>query len=242
MAKLFYVGAPPLSALLETDALAALRNAGRAEDHAAGDLLYRRGESDCSMVFIDSGEIELGNFDTAGKFQPTARFGAGYCFGESAMLSGLARTFSARAVTASSVVSCDAECYRVVVAEHPAIAAAVTHVMAQRLQLLLEFVDDLRTQPFNVQLAKALLNVSGNHEFEAAVAAGTEELAVMLGASPVAVTQALGRLERERLVLRTPDGVRVHDRGLLTQWIQRRTARAPVMAADAGPAEMPRAQ
>ncbi|WP_161956870.1 Crp/Fnr family transcriptional regulator [Sphingosinithalassobacter portus] len=233
MSKLFYVGAPPLHALLDEATCAALRKAGRQERHAAGTVLYERGDQNGAMVVIEEGEVEVGNFDLSGQFLPTSRMGPGHCFGEGAMLSGLPRTFSARAVTAVAVAYIDESEYRGVVAEFPAIAEAVTRIMAQRFQLLLEFVDDLRTQPFNVQVAKALLTVSGIHEVESAIAVGPEELAVMLGASSVAVTQALGRLERERLVLRTPDGVLVQDRNMLAEWIRRRTSRNPVLAPEA---------
>lgn len=233
MSKLFYVGAPPLHALLDQATCEAFRNAGRRESCAAGAILYERGDRSGAMIVIEDGEVEVGNFDLSGRFLPTSRMGPGHCFGEGAMLSGLPRTFSARAVTAATVVYILEAEYRAVIAEYPAIAEAVTRIMAQRFQLLLEFVDDLRTQPFNVQVAKALLTVSGIHEVEAAIAVGPEELAVMLGASSVAVTQALGRLERERLVLRTPDGVIVQDREVLAEWIRRRTSRNPVLAPEA---------
>ncbi|MFZ5746983.1 MAG: Crp/Fnr family transcriptional regulator [Pseudomonadota bacterium] len=225
MNRLFNVGAPRLDAMLDSETLRVLEEAGDDRAFADGTILFERGLEPAPLVYIRSGRVEIGDHDLSGAFLIGSRLGEGYCFGEAALLSAMPSGVAARASGETRVRWIDAGAYAAMVAQHPAIGEAVTRVLAIRYRLLSELVDDLRRHPLNIQLARTLLAVAGNRANDPRVNVGVRELSTMLGAADVAVSAGIARLERDGLVRRLGNVVEVPDRAVLHSWIQRRVSR-----------------
>ncbi len=94
----------------------------------AGEMVYRKGDPGNGMFLVERGQIELHSDD-----EMLARLTAGNDFGEMALVTGRPRTSSALAATDTNLWVLYRNDFERLLARHPAVQAAVTETVAQRL-------------------------------------------------------------------------------------------------------------
>lgn len=94
----------------------------------AGELVYRKGDPGNGMFLVERGQIELHSDD-----EMLARLTAGNDFGEMALVTGRPRTSSALAATDTNLWVLYRSDFERLLARYPAVQAAVTETVAQRL-------------------------------------------------------------------------------------------------------------
>ena len=106
----------------------------RSETHAAGAVIFRRGDaSDCAF-YIESGEIELPEID--------ARIGRGQLLGEIGIFAhDGARTASARCVTVVVLYRVSADELATAFFQTPALAFAILRLVIQRMSANIEHLE-----------------------------------------------------------------------------------------------------
>jgi diguanylate cyclase (GGDEF)-like protein len=94
-----------------------------------GAAVFRAGNPGEALYIIDRGEVVISRQDSEGRPFDIARFLAGDCFGELDMLTGSARTASARAGADTRLLRFPGPgtAFKDILAEHPAISAQILH-------------------------------------------------------------------------------------------------------------------
>ncbi len=125
----------PLLAVLQADEHAALARAVVLHSAEPGQAVVREAEAGASMFVVAAGVLEVRQ-----GAQRLAVLGPGAVFGEMSMLTGAPRSATVAAVTACSLYEVTADSMAPLLAARPALAEALSRVMAQHQQ------DDLRRQ------------------------------------------------------------------------------------------------
>lgn len=94
----------------------------------AGELVYRKGDAGDSMFLVERGQVELHNDG-----EMLARLTTGNDFGEAALVTGRPRTSSALAATDANLWVLARSDFERLLSRYPAVQAAVTETVAQRL-------------------------------------------------------------------------------------------------------------
>lgn len=110
------------------DALADVTAAMLLQHVPARELVYRKGDPGEGIFLIESGQVEL-----RGDGEPLARLTAGNDFGEMALVTGRPRSSDAVAITDANLWVLFRSDFERVLARHPAVQAAVTETVAQKL-------------------------------------------------------------------------------------------------------------
>ncbi|MFO0614207.1 MAG: Crp/Fnr family transcriptional regulator [Polyangiaceae bacterium] len=101
-------------------------------EYAAGDVLFREGETGDVMFVIQSGEVAISK-SVGGSEKILAKLGPGEFFGEMAILNGKPRTATARVVTAAKVLVIEARTLEEMLARNAEIALRLIKKLAKRL-------------------------------------------------------------------------------------------------------------
>lgn len=119
----------PLLAVLQADEHAALARAALLHRAEPGQAVVREGEGGASMFVVAAGVLEVR--------QGAARLavlGPGSVFGEMSMLTGAPRSATVAAVTSATLYEVTADSIAPLLAARPALAEALSQVMAQHLR------------------------------------------------------------------------------------------------------------
>jgi small-conductance mechanosensitive channel len=131
----------PLTAA-ERDSLAGcLRRAA----FGRGEKIIRQGERGDSLFVILRGRVEV-RVASGGQEEVVDTLGAGSIFGEMSLLTGAPRSATVRAVDDVEVVPVTVEAFRRIVAENPAVLAAMTEVVGRRRSRLDEAIHEAETE------------------------------------------------------------------------------------------------
>ena len=110
------------------DVMAQLAAALLLQHVPAGELVYRKGDPGNGMYLVERGQVEL-----HGDGEMLARLTAGNDFGEMALVSGRPRTSDALAATDTNLWVLYRNDFEQLLSRYPAVQAAVTETVAQRL-------------------------------------------------------------------------------------------------------------
>lgn len=140
----------PLLAVLQADERATLARAVVLREAAPGQAVVTEGDSGRSMFVVAAGVLEVRQ-----GAQRLAVLGPGSVFGEMSMLTGAARSASVAALTEATLYELDADAMAPLLAARPALAEALSHVIAQHQQ------DDRRRQQGSTPAPVAPVPVAG---------------------------------------------------------------------------------
>ena len=115
--------------MLSPDLIKLFENDAEAVEYAAGDVVFRQGDTGHVMYVVVSGQIELTlndhHLDTVD---------AGHIFGELALIDSPTRSATATVATPTRLVTVDKRRFTFLVQEHPFFALYVMGVLAQRIR------------------------------------------------------------------------------------------------------------
>jgi CRP-like cAMP-binding protein len=115
--------------MLSPDLIKLFENDAEAVEYAAGEVVFRQGDTGHVMYVVVSGQIELTlndhHLDTVD---------AGHIFGELALIDSPTRSATATVATPTRLVTVDKRRFTFLVQEHPFFALYVMGVLAQRIR------------------------------------------------------------------------------------------------------------
>ncbi len=125
--------------VLESGELTRLAEAAYSRRYTAGEVIMRQGDTSRELFVIERGEVAVllarpGEADAIA----VARLGPGSLFGEMALVTGVQRQATVRAVTACELVEVGPEAMQGVLATSPTLAERLSAVLAER-QAALDF-------------------------------------------------------------------------------------------------------
>jgi CRP/FNR family transcriptional regulator, cyclic AMP receptor protein len=213
---------PPTAAALERSAWFrstpeplrdALRAAGRVRTLAAGERLFMRGDADDGLYCVLEGAVRVGAASVGGREALLAVVGPAHWFGEIALFDGGVRTHDAYAERDSTLFHVPRGALIALLDATPAYWHAFGLLLAQKLRLAFDAIEETALLPAAARVARRLLLLAGEYgELGGAAAVPgapgarrivnvpQEDLALMLALSRQTVNQILRQFEREGLL------------------------------------------
>ena len=209
---------PNLLELLAPPSRKWLTTLARRERYTDGELIHARGDTDPTMCIVIEGRVRMIRMRQGGAESFVSQIYPGQHFADILMFDSTPRTHSAIAVGDTIIDHYDAKAFDLIMAR-PDVLAALYRITGVRLGRALSMVDDLRTLPREGHLAKLLLVLAPTADAQGKIACIQEDLAGILGVSPMTLAKALGKLKQARLVETGYRHIRITDIGALRAWL-----------------------
>lgn len=200
---------------------------GSRRTFADGAWLHRRGDTDRQLSIVIRGAVQLSNLGRDGRSIVIATLAPGDSFGEFPLFAGSPRFFDFRAVGETELCVISAATLEQLMSDDANIATAIITLLANRLQLALEIIDDERRLALPARTAKALLRQPRDSEANNCITVTQHALADELGVSRVALGKALTRLRDLGLVETGYGRIRIPDDTQVVNWL---VEQSPIVA------------
>ncbi|MEQ9518151.1 MAG: Crp/Fnr family transcriptional regulator [Parvibaculum sp.] len=184
---------------------------GVSRSYTDGQVVQERGDSRAGLSIVTSGQVVGGNVGLDGSILASALLRPGESFGEFTLFAGLPRTHSLWAQGPTEITHVTAMRFMKLFDADPAIARAMIALTLQRNYEMMEFMDAQRRFSLAVRVARLLLIAVDAEAGRETIECRHEDLALMLGVSRVATGKALGRLEKDGLVVRRYGAIEIPD-------------------------------
>lgn len=213
---------------LAHDARKHLHAVATRKSYTSGQLIHQRGDKRAGVDFIISGMVRMGAMGKSGHVISAGMLSAGDMFGEITVFGRLPRMQDAHAVGQTVIDHVSAPRFRMFLEEFPAVLELVLELMARRQARAIIAIDDILRLPVVDRLGRQLLEYDRMGGTTGIVAAGKNDLAERLGASRVAVSNALAQLAAFGFVRSGYSRVELLDRNGLKTWLSDRNDSNPV--------------
>lgn len=212
----------PVFQSLSAGSLHRLSSGSRLLHLVDGDSVFLQGDAADGVFALltgESGRVRIGALDTGGKRLLVEIFGPGGFFGELGVLTGASRNAAATVEGRVRLARLRAEDFLAVLAQEATLGAALSVLLAQRLQRTSTLFHDAAFETLEVRLARQLLDLARRSGGARPTADGglrltgryrQGDLADLLGATTRSIITILNAWRTERIV--AYDG----DRALLT--------------------------
>jgi CRP-like cAMP-binding protein len=200
------------SALADEEKAELQRTAVRRLNYRRNETLFREGDVAEAVFMVTAGRIRLYKLSEDGREITLGYLGVHDLFGEEILFADNIRTFNASAVEDTRVCACFKTDMETMLSSHPAVAARVIKVMANRLSQLTEQLADVAIYDARHRMMRTLgrLARTGGERTEdggvrLAFRLTHDDLAALIGTSRVMVTNVLKSLREEGLVSTDPE-------------------------------------
>jgi CRP/FNR family transcriptional regulator, cyclic AMP receptor protein len=222
MAATSLLGGVPLFASLSEEALRAVEAVCRRRVFKRGETLFYEEDPGNALYIVQTGQVKIVRLAPDGEERILHLEGPGECLGELSLIDGAPRSAKAVALDRVEALVLYREEFLALVDRHPAVARAVMSGLAGMVRRLSEQVQDLTALDVPGRIAKKLLELADSHGqttpdgVQISLPLTQQELADMIGATRVAVNQALSwfrgqgilTTDRQGITLRQPEKLR----------------------------------
>lgn len=189
----------------------------------AGTVLFREGEPGKEMYVVQSGKVRLTR-TIRGQEKTLADLPAGEFFGEMSIINEKPRTATAVVVEDAQLLVLDPRTFEAMIKANTEIAVRMIKKMAARLDIANAQIENLLLGDANSRVVHALLNMTHGaargDDGMVELPITTAELAERTSVEEKKAAEVLARLERSRLVLPGPKGLRVPDVVKLAEFLE----------------------
>jgi CRP/FNR family transcriptional regulator, cyclic AMP receptor protein len=220
--KLDRILAHPLLRELPDTVLAEIRQLLVRRTVQAGAHIFSKGGQPTGWFGVLEGEVAVETSSESGSEIVLTILHAGDWFGEVAILAGAANSHDAIARGNCEVAFVPTTAFRQLLARQPELHGRFVALLAQRVRMLVDIVEDFTTLPMAARLAKRVLFVTDSTAVGSVARRGRisqEEYALLVGATRQSVNNELRRWEREGWIRIGYGGVEVVDREALKRKI-----------------------
>lgn len=161
-----------------------------------GDILVFEGEPADVLFFVVAGVVKVFKTSADGKEQILRIIRPGDSFNDVPVLGGGVNLASAAAMSVAVLNGIKKKDLEAVSKEHPKIALNIINVLSQRVQEMIELVEDLSFRNVSGRVAKILLEHIGNGNGEKPRLT-QQEMAAMIGTAREMVGRSFRNLEEE---------------------------------------------
>ena len=197
----------------------ALLSKAKLHCYADGEQIHRRGDRDQALSVIESGRIRFSNVGKDGKRVSLITLGVGESFGEFTLFANSPRMFDMHARGETKVQVVERKPFETLLEAKPELAKFVINMLARRLLIALEVLDDERRLPLVTRLAKALLRRPRAGADEIEIVVTQKDLADELTVSRVALGTALGKLRALGLLETSYGRISITNLEALQKWV-----------------------
>lgn len=183
----------------------------------AGEAIYRFGEEADATYQVINGSIQSSNVTAEGKEILLHIMQPGECFGEIGLIEGSRRANNTEAREDCELAVLNKNDFNDLRSRHPEINEAILQMQCMRLRMVFMFIEDSALRPLRQRLARRLvlmatmLGSRDEQQIFIKQSLSQEELGKMLGASRQSINKELSLLEKEGIVEKSRDGIRILD-------------------------------
>jgi CRP-like cAMP-binding protein len=188
----------------------------------AGAHIFSKGGQPSGWFGVLEGEVAVVTSSASGSEIVLTILDAGDWFGEVAILAGAGNSHDAVARGNCEVAFIPTSGFRQLLARQPELHGRFVTLLAQRVRLLVDIVEDFTTLPMAARLAKRVLAMADSQAMGSVVRRGRisqEEYALLVGTTRQSVNQELRRWEKAGWIRIGYGGVEVIDREALKREI-----------------------
>ena len=200
------------------------------KSYSSGQLIHQRGDKRAGVDFVISGMVRLGAVGRSGQVISSFMLSAGDMFGEVTVFGRLSRMQDAHADGQTVIDHLSAARFRLFLEEFPEVVDLVLEVMALRQARAIIAIDEILRLPLIDRLGRLLLDQDRLGGKTGIVAVAKNNLAERLGASRVAVSNALAQLAALGFVRSGYGRVYIGQPDALQEWLSNRNEAHPVDA------------
>ncbi len=215
-------GVPSLLDLLGPAEVENLQSIGRRKTFRDGETIHERGDSQREFQIVVSGSIRVMRLGVDGREVVVGAVNVGQNYGDPIDAGGGPRLLRAVARGETEVLQFSAAAYRQVLA-NPAIVRELYHIAMFRLNRAIETINDERTLPVEVRVAKLLQSLRVARGGSLRIDCLQDELAGLAGVSSVTIAKSLATLRSAGLIESGYRQVTISDVAALADWIADRT-------------------
>ena len=179
-----------------------------------GDILVFEGEPADALYFVIEGVVKVFKTSADGKEQILRIIRPGDSFNDVPVLSGGVNLASAAAMSVAVLNAIRKKDLEDVSREYPQIALNVIKVLSQRVQEMIELVEDLSFRNVSGRVAKILLENIGNGDGERPRLT-QQEMAAMIGTAREMVGRSFRNLEEEGAIRIERNRIIIADKEIL---------------------------
>ncbi len=192
------LGGCPLFKGAATDDLAALGAVAGTTRWPQGTVLFQQGDDSQFLAIVEKGRIRLSLVTAAGKELVLRHAQPGEVLGEIGVLDHEPRSADATAVTASQGLVIQRAAFERVLAERPALAAAVIRYLAGRLRETTYQLESVALYSLSGRLARFLLAAARQAQGAEAMKSGRARLTLEMGQAEIAAILGASRPKLNR--------------------------------------------
>jgi len=220
--KLARILSHPLLRGLPERAIGSVRQMLVQRNVRAGTHVFSRGGQPSGWYGIVEGEVRIVTSSAHGGEIMLTILDAGDWFGEIALLAGRPNSHDAVARLDCELAFIPTTSFRQLLAQEPELASRLTALLAQRLQFLIDVVEDFTALPVSARLAKRVIGIADSQAIGSVVRRGRisqEEYALLVGARRQSINRELRKWEKAGWIRIEYGGIEVLDREALKQLI-----------------------
>jgi CRP/FNR family transcriptional regulator, cyclic AMP receptor protein len=213
----------PFFASLGEDALQALEQACRRRVFQRGETIFYEEDPGSALYILQAGQVKIVRLAPDGEERILHLQGEGSCLGELSLIDGALRSARAVALDRVEALVLYREPFLELLSRHPPVALAVMSALAGMVRRLSAQLQDLTALDVPGRLAKKLLELAATHGQSTPegrhipLPLTQQELAHMIGATRVAVNQALSAFRQQGLLTTDRSGITLHQPEKLNQ-------------------------
>jgi CRP-like cAMP-binding protein len=188
----------------------------------AGAHIFSRGGQPSGWFGVLEGEVAVVTSSASGSEIVLTILDPGDWFGEVAILAGAANSHDAVARGNCEVAFIPTSGFRQLLAREPELHGRFVTLLAQRVRMLVDIVEDFTSLPMAARLAKRVLSMADSQAMGSVARRGRisqEEYALLVGATRQSVNQELRRWEKAGWIRIGYGGVEIVDREALKREI-----------------------
>jgi len=220
--KLDRILSHPLLRDLPENVMAEIRQLLVRRSVRAGAHIFSKGGQPSGWFGVLEGEVAVVTSSASGSEIVLTILDPGDWFGEVAILAGAPNSHDAIARGNCEVAFIPTSGFRQLLAQQPELYGRFVTLLAQRVRMLVDIVEDFTTLPMAARLAKRVLAMTDSQAMGSVVRRGRisqEEYALLVGATRQSVNQELRRWEKAGWIRIGYGGVEVVDREALKREI-----------------------
>lgn len=171
-----------------------------------GAMIFHQGTPGTTLYIIVRGQVRIFTINEQGRELSVSIFREGNFFGELALLDGLPRSASARAIRSTTLLTLDREAFRRTIEANPQIAVTLLEELAARLRLATIAVEQLAGVPATQRVLRRLseladqYGVADGDEIRIDLPLTQDDLASLAGATRETVNRVLSSLRDDGLI------------------------------------------
>jgi CRP/FNR family cyclic AMP-dependent transcriptional regulator len=188
----------PMFADLDADELQRISDLCKTQQLAAGEKLFRKGDSGDALYGVRRGHIRIETGASDGSRQTLNFLRPGELFGEVAVLDGQSRTADATAGEDSELFVLRREDLLGFLEREPRVAIKLIALLCRRIRWMSERMEESVIQPLPVRLARRLCALAS--DFGSEVHISQEQLGVFVGAARESVNRQLQHWRKDGIL------------------------------------------